>query len=35
MDEITREPNKNFQIVQNDISKLLKLIAVYLRERQS
>ena len=35
MDEITREPNHNFQIVQNDITKLLKIIADYLRERQS
>ena len=35
MDEITRIPNKNFHVVKNDLSQLLKNIKVYLNYRKS
>jgi N-formylglutamate deformylase len=35
MDEITRIPNKNFHVVKNDLSQLLKNIRVYLNYRKS
>ncbi|MCE7505694.1 N-formylglutamate amidohydrolase [Polynucleobacter sp. IMCC30063] len=35
MNEASREPNANFQTVQNDITQLLKKIAEYLSERSS
>lgn len=35
MDEITRIPNNNFHVVKNDLSKLLKNIATYLKGRKT
>lgn len=35
MDEITRERNANFPVVQRDLTEVLQAIAAYLRERSS
>jgi len=35
MDELTRIPNNNFHVVKNDLSKLLKNIATYLKDRKT
>lgn len=34
MDEITREPTNNFEVVRKDLSNLLEKIAVYLKEQK-